>query len=79
MAALLTNPRIPNSKGGSMIIEPTPETLDHILASINEGIRVKKLSNAELFREVMNCEKIGDDLRVLELMNRINPDWLDEV
>lgn len=52
---------------------------DHILKSIlheiDEGKRLKKLSNEDLIREYLKLGDQDDELHVNEMMNRLWPEW----
>jgi urease gamma subunit len=61
-----------------MNINPSQQTIEAIRSRIIEGVRLKKLSNMELIRELMQ-DDITDDPRVAELMDRLMPNWLDEI
>ena len=43
-----------------------------------ERARLAKLSNKELFSEILNDLEFDDDLRVLALMDRLVPGWYRE-
>lgn len=53
-------------------------TIDRLLWDINEGLRLRKLTDLELMSECLNDE-ISDDPRVRELMFRVKPNWSDEI
>ena len=59
-------------------IEVSDPTVEKIIAAINEGVRLHNLSDLQLLREAMQSE-ISDHPVVVEMMNRINPDYLNEV
>lgn len=51
--------------------EIPPQVLESILADMDESVRLKQLSNAELVREYFESE--DDELIVLEAMQRLDP------
>lgn len=59
-------------------IEVLDPVVEKIIAAINEGVRLHNLSDLALLREAMQSE-ISDHPVVVEMMNRINPDYLNEV
>jgi hypothetical protein len=50
----------------------------NLLAHIEESIRLEKLSDLDLIRECMKSE-VSDEPVVIELMNRVRPNWLGEL
>ena len=61
-----------------MSTELFEEALDNLSASLSESVRLSQLSDLDLIRECFR-DDLADDERVLELMRRVKPDWLDEV
>lgn len=59
----------------------TPEDQDRferlLIAEFVERQRLEQLSNRELFSEILDDPEFDDDLRVLTLMDRLEPDWMN--
>lgn len=59
----------------------TPEDQDRferlLIAEFVERQRLEELSNRELFSEILDDPEFDDDLRVLTLMDRLEPDWMN--
>lgn len=49
-----------------------------ILSDLNEGTRLKALSNEELVREYFTGSRDNDDLIVEEMCNRLWPEWANQ-
>lgn len=65
-------------------MKPLPEISDlaaqSILQDMEEGRRLRALSNQELVREHKNlCEDEDDELYILEFWTRLWPGWAGEV
>jgi hypothetical protein len=56
----------------------TNEAAKYLLEHMKESVRLRQLSDLDLIRECMKSE-VSDDPLVEELMNRLIPNWLDQL
>jgi hypothetical protein len=52
--------------------------IQNLLEHVEESMRLKELSDIDLIRECMQSE-VSDDPLVLALMDRLRPNWLEEL
>lgn len=62
-----------------MKVEVPDHVLQTILNEIDEGDRLKRLSNEDLVREYLKLGERDDELHVNEMMNRLWPEWDEAV
>lgn len=58
-----------------MHVEVSDHVLRNILHDIDEGNRLRGLSNEDLVREYLKLGEQDDELHVTEMMNRVWPEW----